>query len=134
MNNTITLPEAVYPSAENSTYAYPIMYMNATSMTNETYTPSPDAPQPPSIPFLNFPPQMAGNSTTMTPEATSASSSATVPEATSSTSGAAASVSSAIETATAPVVSAVSAASSAAPAAPTKRDVTAAKRRWVGQQ
>ena len=132
MNNTITLPEAVYPSAENSTYAYPIMYMNATSMTNETYTPSPDAPQPPSIPFLNFPPQMANS--TMAPEATSASSSATAAEATSSTSGVAASVSSAIETATAPVVSAVSAGSSAAPAAPTKRDVTAAKRRWVGQQ
>jgi hypothetical protein len=89
MNSTITLPEAVYPSAENSTYAYPIMYMNATSMTNETYTPGPDVKQAPSIPFLNFPPQMVGNSSTM-PEATSASSSAMVSEVTSSTSGVAA--------------------------------------------
>lgn len=132
MNSTITLPEAVYPSAENSTYAYPIMYMNATSMSNETFTPGPDVKQPPSIPFLNFPPQdiegglpaATAETSAMGPEATS----------TSSSSGVAASVSSAIETATAPVVSAVSSASSVAPAAPTKRDVTAAKRRWVGQQ
>jgi hypothetical protein len=133
MNSTITLPEAVYPSAENSTYAYPIMYMNATSMTNETYTPGPDVKQAPSIPFLNFPPQdveggepaATAETSAMGPEATS----------TSSSSGVVASASSAIATATAPVVSAASSAASvAAPAQPTKRDVTAAKRRWVGQQ
>jgi len=134
MNNTITLPEAVYPSAENSTYAYPIMYMNATSMTNETFTPGSDVHQPPSIPFINYAPQdiegdesaATASTSVMGPESTSASS---------STSGVAASASSAIATATAPVVSAASSAgSAAAEAQPTKRDVTAAKRRWVGQQ
>jgi hypothetical protein len=130
-NNTITLPETVYPSAENSTYAYPIMYTNGT--TNETYTPSETVQQPPAIPFLNFPAaEIEGNSTT------TATSSMTSAEATSTSSGIAASVSSAtnsaVASATAPVASAVSSASSAVPAAPTKRDVTAAKRRWVGQQ
>jgi hypothetical protein len=135
MNSTITLPEAVYPSAENSTYAYPIMYMNATSMMNETYTPGPDVKQAPSIPFLNFPPQdveggepaSTANTSAMGPEATSSS--------TATSSGVVASASSAMASVTAPVVSAASSAASVAtPAQATKRDVTAAKRRWVGQQ
>jgi len=135
MNPTITLPEAVYPSAENSTYAYPIMYMNATSMMNETYTPGSDVKQAPSIPFLNFPPQdveggepaSTANTSAIGPQATSSS--------TATSSGVAASASSAMASVTAPVVSAASSAASvAAPAQATKRDVTAAKRRWVGQQ
>ena len=128
-NNTITLPETVYPSAENSTYAYPIMYMNGT--TNETYTPSETVQQPPSIPFLNFPPADVEGGV----PAPTAVTSLTGPEATSSEVAPVTSVtdmaSSAVASATSPVVSAAPAASSAAPA---KRDVTAAKRRWVGQQ
>lgn len=150
--NTITLPESVYPSVENSTYPYGINYTNGT--TNGSYTPSEDVQQPPALPFANV--AAAPINGTSTPvESSSASSSASVTSSASSgpamssaaavTSVASSAVSSAQAIPSAVTASAGSIVSDVAAsftaglppatsAAAAKRDVTAAKRRWVGQQ
>lgn len=111
-NNTITLPESVFPSAENSTYPYGIVYFNG------TYTPEEDVEQPPALPFANVAAAPLSNET----ETSTVSSTATSATAlASSTTPATASISSAVSSA------------AASSAAVQQRDVTAAKRRWVGQ-
>jgi hypothetical protein len=136
MNNTITLPESIFPSAENSTYAYPIMYSNG------TYTPEVDMiQQAPTLPFVNVAPAAVEQGAAPTASAvTSLAGPSATPVSMSAMT---------MTTAAAPVASSLSAAlpsmdlpsiasslSAALPSvsAPVKRDVTAAKRRWVGQQ
>ena len=138
-NNTITLPSTVYPAAENSTYAYGINYTNGTM--NGTYTPSEDVEQPPALPFANIEAaSINGTSSAVesasTTMAASTMASSTMAAATSSADMPLLSmISSALEaSATAPLVSVIESAIASATAAPVKRDVTAAKRRWVGQQ
>jgi hypothetical protein len=122
INNTITLPDSVYPSAENSTYAYGINYTNGT--TNGTYTPSEDIQQPPALPFASVSAAPI-NGTSASTSATSTTSAQTT-LASSTTAASASSVTNAITS--------VASAAASATSAPAKRDVTAAKRRWVGQQ
>lgn len=135
-SNTITLPETVYPAVENSTYPYAIDYTNGT--TNGTYTPAEDVKQPPALPFADFPAAPLNGTSNSTESATSSASAASAPvtstvENVSSVTEAASSATGIVATATNAATSAISSAvASSAPAQ--KRDVTAAKRRWVGQQ
>jgi hypothetical protein len=126
MNNTITLPDAIFPSAENSTYPYPIIYSNG------TYTPNTNTTQQaPTLPFVNLPPMdVEGGMPAPSAVNPDLAPSASATESMSMPSMPAVSGASSVS---AELMSVLSAASSAAPL-PTKRDVTAAKRRWVGQQ
>jgi hypothetical protein len=132
-NNTITLPDAIFPSAENSTYPYPIVFANGTYSPNVTLI-----QQAPALPFVNLAPAAVEEGAAPTATAyTSLMGPSASASATSMTSAAAASVTSAAGpslSSAAALPSLSSAASAAASAAPVKRDVTAAKRRWVGQQ
>lgn len=127
-NNTITLPETVFPSAEDSTYPYGIEYFNG------TYSPGDDVEQPPALPFANVAPAPISNGTD-TPESNSTVPASTTTSSTSSSAvpmtSSAASITSGVESGVESSVASVTAAATEAPVQ--QRDVTAAKRRWVGQ-
>lgn len=132
-NNTVTLPESVFPAAENSTYAYGITYFNG------TYEPSEDVEQPPALPFANVAAAPISNGTeTTTSAAPSSTESGAATSATSAASSAAevtSSAAEATESASEAVAEATGSAAEAVPSGPVQqRDVTAAKRRWIGQQ